>query len=194
MKNLSERQNEIINNSIKLIGEGGIQNLTIKNLSEKLGISEPAIYRHFKSKFDILDAILDRFDHHQEALGISNSDLSAIKKLESMFLTRCKKFSQNPHVTRVIFSEEIFQSEKALSDKIFSIISKTQNEITQTILVAQTKGEITDNIPAEHISHIFLGTLRLLVTRWRLSNFSFNLIEESENYWKTLEKIFLTGI
>ena len=41
--------------ALGLIAEKGIQGLTIKNLSKKIGISEPAIYRHFDSKSSILD-------------------------------------------------------------------------------------------------------------------------------------------
>ena len=48
---LSERQLQIIEESIKLIDNKGIQGFTIKNLSKEIGISEPGIYRHFESKF-----------------------------------------------------------------------------------------------------------------------------------------------
>jgi len=51
---LTDRQIEIINKSIDIIATKGIQGLTIKNLSKEIGISEPAIYRHFESKTDIL--------------------------------------------------------------------------------------------------------------------------------------------
>ena len=52
---LSERQKEIINASLEIIAENGIQSLTIKNLSKKIGLVESAIYRHYESKTQILD-------------------------------------------------------------------------------------------------------------------------------------------
>ncbi len=45
MKELTKRQKEIIQVSIELISEKSIQGLTIKNLAEKLSITEGAIYR-----------------------------------------------------------------------------------------------------------------------------------------------------
>ena len=54
----SKRQIEIIEAATKLIGEKGIQNLTTKNLAAEMGFSEPALYRHFKSKTDILQSVL----------------------------------------------------------------------------------------------------------------------------------------
>jgi AcrR family transcriptional regulator len=55
----TERQQEIVETALGLINEKGIQGLTIKNLSKKLGITEPAIYRHFVNKIQILIALLN---------------------------------------------------------------------------------------------------------------------------------------
>ena len=46
----TERQQQIIEESINVIHSEGIQGFTIKNLSKAIGLSEAAIYRHFKSK------------------------------------------------------------------------------------------------------------------------------------------------
>ena len=59
---LTKRQSEIIDAALKLTAEGGIQNLTIKNLGNALGITEPAIYRHFRSKSEIVRTMIGRFD------------------------------------------------------------------------------------------------------------------------------------
>ena len=55
---MTERQKTIVEAAIKLIDEGGIQNVTMKNIAARLDITEPAIYRHFASKNEILLAML----------------------------------------------------------------------------------------------------------------------------------------
>lgn len=50
MNDFTVRQKQIIQQSIQLIADKGIQGLTIKNISKSIGISEPAIYRHFDNK------------------------------------------------------------------------------------------------------------------------------------------------
>ncbi len=55
------KQKKIINAAIELIAEKSIQQLTIKNLSKKLGVTEGALYRHFPGKLDILLGILMMF-------------------------------------------------------------------------------------------------------------------------------------
>ena len=54
----TKRQIEIIDASKDLIGEKGVQNLTIKNLAKKMSFTEPALYRHFKDKTQILSGLL----------------------------------------------------------------------------------------------------------------------------------------
>ena len=56
--NLTEKQLLIIDASIELIAEKSIQGFTIKNLSQKIGVTDGAIYRHFESKTEILQNIL----------------------------------------------------------------------------------------------------------------------------------------
>ena len=67
MTNFTERQNQIIQASLDLIANSGIHGLTIKNISKKIGISEPAIYRHFESKTDILLGIISKIKESSTA-------------------------------------------------------------------------------------------------------------------------------
>lgn len=193
MQDLTKRQKEIIAVSIKLIADKGIQNLTIKNISEKMKISEPAIYRHFKSKQEILTTLLDTFENNFNAIidDINALDITSVEKTQKFFLLRCEKIAQNPDIAKVIFSEEIFQNEKALSEKVHSIMRKNQKIISLIIEDAQNKGELRSDISKEHLSMIILGSLRLLITRWRLKDHSFDLVDESKKIWGSLAKMII---
>jgi TetR/AcrR family fatty acid metabolism transcriptional regulator len=57
-KDFTERQIEIMEAATLRIDKFGIQELTIKNLAADLRLSEAALYRHFKSKNEILLGLL----------------------------------------------------------------------------------------------------------------------------------------
>ncbi len=59
LTNLTDRQQAIVDQAIEMISEGGIASMTMRKLSERLGITEPAIYRHFENKTAILTAMLN---------------------------------------------------------------------------------------------------------------------------------------
>ena len=54
MTELSGRQIEIIEAAGRILTVSGISGLTIKNLANEMKFSESAIYRHFKSKEEII--------------------------------------------------------------------------------------------------------------------------------------------
>ena len=83
----TERQIEIIEAALELITEKGIQGMTIKNLSKKIGITEPAIYRHFVSKTEILLSILNNFKEMAEILSgmMESYEAPASEKISFMF-------------------------------------------------------------------------------------------------------------
>ena len=61
MEKYTSRQIEIMEAATARIDKHGIQNLTIKNLAADIGLSEPALYRHFKGKNEILLSLLNYF-------------------------------------------------------------------------------------------------------------------------------------
>jgi len=115
----TERQTQIIEASIEIISQKGIQGLTIKNLSKKIGISEPAIYRHFDSKTEILLTLLNNFKEMATFLGglMKENGGSAAEKIEFMFSRIIAIFTETPSLISVIFSEEIFKNEEILKSK-----------------------------------------------------------------------------
>ena len=187
----SERQAEIIEKSIEIIADKGIQGLTIKNLSKEIGISEPAIYRHFESKTAILIAILSTFEDMAEMLGLmmENSEDTAIEKIEYLFNKMTDVFTGTPSLVSVIFSEEIFKNEDVLKQKITGILNKNEETIEKIIKIGQEKGEVRTDIDFKNIALIFMGSLRLLVKRWDLNEYNFDLKEEGSKLTKSLQTI-----
>jgi AcrR family transcriptional regulator len=187
----TSRQKDIIDSSVKLIAERGIQALTMKNLSKIIGISEPAIYRHFENKMEILLGILSFFDQNNKLLfeSVIKLNIRAIEKLEAVFLQHFKEFKANPALSVALFSEEMFQNDEQLTHKVFYIMSNVQSYIVNILQDGYEKNEFRNDIPAEHLSILIMGTLRLLVTRWRLSHFEFDLEDEGIKLWNSLKKI-----
>ena len=189
----TERQIEITEVALELISEKGIQGLTIKNLAKKIGITEPAIYRHYDSKTDILIAVLDLFKQNTEQLFEKElkNDGKAIDKIEHLFTKHFASFSATPSLVSVIFSEEIFRNEPVLIAKIAEIIDKNDKILTTIIVDGQKSGEIRSDIEANYLSTIIIGTLRLFVKKWQFSEFSYNLPREGKKLIDSIKLLII---
>ena len=187
--NTTKRQQEIINASLELIAEGGIQSLTIKNLAKKIGFAESAIYRHYDNKIQILLAILDFFGRNIEQFFSTqlHSNDTALVKVENLFLNHFKKFSATPAIVTVIFSEEMFRNELELVEKVKEIMNKNISTLTTIIETGQKNGEIRTDIEASHLSTMIIGSLRMFVKQWHLSNYNFNLIEKGSDFINSIK-------
>ena len=189
MSDLSSRQKQIIDISIKIISERGIQDLTMKNLSSELGISEPAIYRHFESKQKILVAVLESF-RHQNKLINENVPLegeTAFMHIQRSIGMIINRFNANPAMSAVIFSEENFQNQNELSDMVMNIMNSTIEFFTRLIQKGQEDGSIRTDIGKDELGVIVMGSLRHIVTVWRLSGFSVDLNKSGQKLVKSLE-------
>ena len=192
---LSSRQSEIINTAIKLIGEGGIQALTIKNISSEIGIAESALYRHFKSKIEVLSTLLDFLGviiiSHYE--NVDKLKISPFEKIEKMILGQLKIFAENPPYAIVILSDGLYKNEKLLYDKIFKIMESAKSTFIKIIDEGKSIGEIRKDITSEQIAFVIMGSVRLTVNQWSLSGFSFDLKERGNILIKTLETLIQTS-
>jgi len=188
---LSERQTEIIDTSIEIIANKGIQGLTIKNLAKEIGISEPAIYRHFSSKSDILIHILDNFKQMASFMGdmMQSNSSPALDKIEFMFSRIIEIFMETPSYLSVIFSEEIFKNNETLQQKVVEIMNHNEATIEQIIKQGQENGEIRDDIDGISLALIVMGSLRFKVKQWDLRNTNSGLQEEGQNLIENLKKL-----
>jgi AcrR family transcriptional regulator len=191
MNNQTERQTEILLVVLELIGKKGIQGLTIKNISKEIGISEPAIYRHFASKSDILLGVLSNFKEMAIMLSeiVENYNAAATEKLDFLFSRMLDLFSETPSMVSVIFSEEIFNNDETLKSKINEIVTLHTNTIEAIILNGQNENNIRTDIDEKSLALIVMGSFRLLVKKWEFSNHSFNLMEKGKTHIQIINKV-----
>ena len=184
-----ERQKQIIDEAIKIIHEKGFASLSIRELAKKVGISEPAIYRHFSSKEDIVVGILNRMIEFGEIIENNIKDIKNPKeKIKQFIYLHLELLEKNPQMTSIIFSEDIFQPNEIINGKLQIIFRKRHSLLNGIINNAIDEGIIVD-IEAEEIGNIILGYLHLVIREWRQSRFNFSLIDKATKLVNLLEQI-----
>lgn len=177
----SDRQIEIMEAATMRIDQYGIQELTIKNLASDLGLSEAALYRHFKSKNEIMLGLLNYFIFEMKerlSLIISNQNTTPTNQLKEIFTSQLNKFITKPAIVSVIFSEGIFQFNKELSQVVSTMMELMQTNICAIVKKGQEEGAFSDLIGYSTISTIIMGSMRVTVLKWKLFGHKSNLIEE----------------
>lgn len=197
MKNnkFSERQIEIIEAATKRIDEHGIQDLTIKTLAADLNLSEAALYRHFKSKNEILLGLLTYFIEEMKGrldFILSNKNRTPSELLNDLFDSQLRTFVQRPSVVSVIFSESIFQFNKELSSTVSSMMELMQDHIEGIVKKGQANGSFSKLVGVSTTTTIIMGGMRITVLKWKLSGHKSDLIKDGNKVLNGILKMIET--
>lgn len=91
VKDPVERRNEILDSSEILFTTKGYNETTIIDILNNVGIAKGTFYYYFKSKEEVLDAILVRLvdrDREKMQAVTKNSSLNPIEKISAMFMAQ----------------------------------------------------------------------------------------------------------
>jgi AcrR family transcriptional regulator len=164
----------------------------MKKIAASIGISEPAIYRHFASKNEILSGIIKLMRmKSQENAQVSKIELSPMQRLELSLRNRTEAFISNPALAAIIFSEEIFISDNHLSQEIRTIMNERQALFVELLTKAQAAGEVRDDVAVEQLATMIIGAFRFTVTKCHLFDCGVNLEKEVDRLIDAIKKMML---
>ena len=76
-----DTKQRILDEALTLFSEKGYANVFVNDIAEKVGIKAPSLYKHYKNKQAIFDAIIGemnhRFEQQAQALSINGTDPTA---------------------------------------------------------------------------------------------------------------------
>lgn len=195
-KDFTDRQIEIMELATGIIDREGIQQLTTKNLAAEIGLSEAALYRHFKSKNEIMLGLLDYFMLEMKervAIIAAKEGRTPSQLLKDIFTSQLKTFAQKPAIVSVIFSEGIFQFNKELMEKVSGMMDIMQTQIDAIVKRGQKEGSFRDFVGPSTVSTIIMGSMRLAVMKWKVFGRQSDLVKEGSQVLngvlKMIEKI-----
>ena len=136
--------------STKLFKEKGYEKTSIQDIIDALGMSKGAIYHHFKSKEDILNAVMDRqFSYAAQKLDqmIQNTQAANAKEKLTMILEHIVA-DPKAHSIDSILSEQMKNPQFVLTG-IKEGVSKDAPIIAKLMLEGKEDGSITTDFPTE---------------------------------------------
>lgn len=187
METLTERQSEIIEAAGKIITNTGISGLTIKNLSKEMEFSEAAIYRHFKSKEEIIISMLEMLAMEMDKrFGKIDSSLPPEERLKLIFASQFEYFKKHSFFVVAVFSDGLLEESQQINQQIYSIMQVKMKHLVPIIIEGQQTAVFTSKISTEELVHIIMGAFRLQMYKWRVSHFELDIDRIGNNLMESL--------
>ena len=153
------RQEQIKKAVLDIIFEDGLDQLSTRNLAKRVGITEGAIFRHFKSKRDIMLGIMQdvKYNLMSELRRITLSAESTEKRLFSFLCRHVKYLIDNRGITILLFSEAAHMNDKELKETLHEILSEQKSLIGKIIKDGMSEGLWNKKLDPDDVATVYMG-------------------------------------
>jgi AcrR family transcriptional regulator len=188
--NTDVRQEQIIQAAMNLIASRGLKGLSMAALANRIGLVPSAIYRHFKSKNDIVDMVLDFI---QERL-LTNVRIACketsepMERLQRILKRHVETLRENRAIPRIIFTEDVFSGNPKRKTKVYRIVNGYLEGLNKIIRDGQEKGQIRSDIDSKTVALMFLGMVQPGAILWFLSDGKFDISRHSQKNWNVFRE------
>ncbi len=186
----SIRRREIIEAARVVITDHGMQALTIGSLARTVGVSEGAIYRHFRGKKQILAGLIEDIDHRlNRRIDLIDGDPDAgLKRLEEVLKDNVAP-STVTGVSFMVIAEVLMNGDHELRRLMQTAIDRHLSMIEAQLSAGVQKEEVRKDIDLKAASLQFYGLIQAVNTLNHFGDEDYP-VGESASLWR----IFRNGV
>lgn len=155
-----DRRKQILDVAKRLFAEKKYQGVTMAKIAKAIGVTEPLIYRHFKSKKEILLTILK--DCHEivtsEFFSILNEKGNVLELYQKFFEFYLNYMKKTPDRAKIRILAAGIEDE-AIRSEILNFDKNLENIIIKDLAKRESRNEIRLKYTAEAIARIFISLM-----------------------------------
>ena len=165
----------------------GSEHVTVRRIAKEIGVSEGALYRHFKSKHDILSLMVERIQEDLVAdIQGGAAGQTPLGILDNALRNHISSIEQRKGVSFQVIAEIISLGDKRLNKQASEALDKYAGHIRDLLSEGMEAGEIRKDVDPEKAATLITAAIQGLVSRWALSNYSFDLEQQYLALWSML--------
>lgn len=183
------RQEQITQAALGLVAAKGVAELSIAGVARRVGLVPSAIYRHFKSKDEVLDAtilhIRQQLMKNVHTARTSKSD--PVECLHHLLKLHVDLIRENRGILHIVFSESVYGGRPRRKRRMYRIIDGYLGQIAEIICQGQAEGCIRRGLDSRTLSVMFLGLIQPAAILWHMSDGEFDVSQHAESGWEVFQ-------
>ena len=157
-----ERRLQILQTLAAMLQEPQPEKITTAALAARVGVSEAALYRHFSSKAQMYEGLIEFIE--QTLLGLiarttadTTSPAAQVEAILAMLLNFAAK---NPGMTRVLIGDALVHENERLQKRINQLHGRIEAQLRQCLRLSSDPGHAEFSAPLANLLQCFV------VGRW----------------------------
>lgn len=159
-----ERKLQILQMLATMLEQPKGEKITTAGLASRLDVSEAALYRHFASKAQMFEGLIDFIE--STVFGLINqiteqqeNGLSQVQAITGMLLNFAER---NPGMTRVIIGDALVNEDERLQARMNQFIERIELALRQSLKLAVSQGQASE----AEVAHRAGMITSLVLGRW----------------------------
>ena len=186
----SERQLQIIEATQNLITSKGMEFVTIDAIAEKVGLTEGAIYKHFRSKREILTLLIDSIEQNLMETLVNSKQVgdSSLDHLGRILVAHLNDVEDRRAVSFIIISEAIAFDGIFMSDRVSLMLNNYLDFIKNVVDEGIKDRSFRPDVDMGAAANTFLGMIQIVATLWSLDAYAESFKGLRTNMWNIYRK------
>ena len=188
MAKTGERKAQILQTLAAMLEDPKGERITTALLAARLEVSEAALYRHFASKAQMFEGLIEFIEQTVFTLvnRIQSEEPDPMKQVEQTITTLLGFAQKNPGMTRVLIGDALVNEDERLQVRMNQLYERVEAALRQALKIAQAGGAWTGDPIAEANA-----LLAFVLGRWALfAKSGFKRLPQE--HWETQRKFFFS--
>ncbi|MBW1711701.1 MAG: TetR/AcrR family transcriptional regulator [Deltaproteobacteria bacterium] len=193
--NKEKSRKKILDAATALFGRRGYSATTVESVTRAAGLSRGSLYWHFKSKSDLLGAVVERLE--KEYLDKLSQEVAAagpraIDQLWHVFKFNARFAVDNTELIHCLraLSLELSPSEDLQAKSFNRLLERQQGLLVRLIQEAQAQGDARTDLKADLLALVILGVHDGVLLQWARRR---EAVDGRELAW-TFRQVTLAGL
>ena len=178
-----ERRVQILQALATMLEQPGAERITTAALAAKLDVSEAALYRHFASKAQMFEGLIEFIESSVFTLinQIMERDADAVQKAARMVTVVLQFGEKNPGMTRVMVGDALVFENDRLQQRMNQFFDRIESSLRQVLRdAAQAQQSATPTVDAQVRAALLVSFVQGRLQRHARSGFKRSALEHLE--------------
>jgi TetR/AcrR family transcriptional regulator len=183
-----ERKAQILQTLAQMLENPAAERITTAALAAKLEVSEAALYRHFSSKAQMFEGLIEFIEQTVFTLlnKIAAEEKSGLRQIEAMIGVLLGFAQKNRGMTRVLIGDALVNEDERLQARINQLHDRLEATLKQALRFGATQQEIAAGVDAAAQANLLMSFVTGRWHQFAKSGFKRDPVELWKLQWRQL--------
>jgi len=183
-----ERKHQILQVLAQMLEDPAGERVTTAALAARLEVSEAALYRHFRSKAQMFEGLIEFIEQTVFALinRITSEEKSGVRQLEAVIGVLLAFAQKNRGMTRVLIGDALVNEDSQLQVRINQLHDRLEAVLKQALRFGVTQKEIAADVDVTAHANVLMCFVTGRWHQYAKSGFKRDPVELWAKQWRLL--------